>query len=167
MLFLWLKFQPVEQGIGQNGDFLIGPTCYFCWSLETHLRTHTNTHNLRNVSRRFECQGFPSCWPAVGAAAGCGCVAVCKGYPEENMADPFTAEEQTICLYRACAQTKHMLWYMWHIKELSLESGYKNWVTQGRFIIYYLDESWSSILVLRIQTFFLLFINQYFFFSTF
>lgn len=62
-----------------NGDFLIEPTCYFCWVLRhTCTCTHTNTHNLRNVSRRFECQGFPSCWPAVKAAAGLGCVAVCK-----------------------------------------------------------------------------------------
>lgn len=64
-----------------NGDFLIGTTCYFCWVLRhtcACARAHTKTHNLRNVSRRFECQGFPLCWPAVRAAAGCGCVAVCK-----------------------------------------------------------------------------------------
>lgn len=62
-----------------NSDFLIEPTCYFCWALRHTCRcTHTNTHNLRNVSRRFECQGFPSCWPAVRAAAGLGCVALCK-----------------------------------------------------------------------------------------
>lgn len=109
-----------------NGDFLIGTTCYFCWVLRhTHACVHTNTHNLRNVSRRFECQGFPSCWPAVRAAAGLGCVAVCKETQRTTWQVLFY-RCGTNYLSLSCAKTKHIMWYMWHIKGLSLESIHKN-----------------------------------------
>lgn len=84
-----------------NGDFLIGPTCYFCWILRhTYTCAHINTHNLRNVSKRFECQGFPSCWPGVRAAAGLWRVAVYKETQRTTWQVLFTAEEQSICLHR-------------------------------------------------------------------
>lgn len=91
-----------------NGDVLIGPTCYFCRILKhTWACVHTNTHNLRNVSRRFECQGFPSCWPAVRAAAGLGCVAV---YKETQRTTCQGLLLLTNCLSLWCAQTKHLIW---------------------------------------------------------
>ena len=114
-----------SKGKRTNGDFLIGHTCYFCWGLgHTCACAHTKTHNLKNVSRRFECQGFPPCWPAVSAAAGPGCVAVCKETQRTTWQVLFTDEEKTVCL---CHVLQPNAWCdTWYLQELSLESIHSN-----------------------------------------
>lgn len=69
-----LKTQSEEQRTGQmatsqSGPHVPGVETYFMCAC-----AHINTHSYRNVSRRSGCQGFPLCWPAVTAAAGCALV---------------------------------------------------------------------------------------------
>lgn len=109
-----------------NGDFLIRPTCYFCWVLR-HTRTcaHTNTHNSRNVSRRFECQGFPLFWPDVRAAAGLGCVLECKEM--QGTSRQILLQMQTNSLSLSCGPYKNMMWYTGYNNNYFLDISHKNW----------------------------------------
>lgn len=73
------EFLPLKQRTGHMAIFVIGATCYSCRVLKrTCACARINTHNLKNVFRRFEYRGFPLCWPDVRAAAGSECVAALK-----------------------------------------------------------------------------------------
>lgn len=96
-------------------------------SLEGHTWAcaHTNTHNLGNVSRRFECQGFPF---VLACSQGCSWIwmwSCMQGDPEDNIVGPFYCWEANY-LSLSCAQPKHIMWCMWHIKSFSLAGIHKN-----------------------------------------